>query len=169
MIVRTLALAAGLAGSVASSQLPEYAQQYRQRLGGAIDEITRAMAEFDADAARLGMSREQGIDRLARNPDSFVTDRAVRLREDSARLARLERQLASMQAAGPFARVAVMARDADATIARRAWAHFEPAVPMTIEGAALGAAGFLGGFGLMRLILWPVGRRRKLQLEGARR
>ena len=168
MIVRTLALTTGLAGALAASQLPEYAQQYRQRLGGAIDEIARVMAEFDADAARLGMSREHGIDRLARNPDSFVVDRAGRLREDSARLARLQRQLASMQQAGPFARVAVMARDADAAIAQRAWESFEPAVPVTMEGAVLGAAGFLGGFGLMRFILWPVGRRRKQQVQGAR-
>ncbi|MBX9758455.1 MAG: DUF2937 family protein [Beijerinckiaceae bacterium] len=169
MIVRTLALAAGIAGAVTASQLPEYAQQYRQRLGGAIDEIARIMAEFDADAARLGMSREQGIARLSSNADSFVSDRGARLREDSARLARLQRQFSSLQSAGPFARVAIMASELDTSIAQRAWGSFEPAVPMTIEGAALGGAGFLGGYGFMQFILWPVGRRRKLRVEGARR
>lgn len=169
MIVRTLALAAGVAGAVAASQLPEFAQQYRQRLGGAIDELARIMADFDADAARLGMTREQGISRLSSNSDPFVTDRGARLREDSARLARLQSQFAYLQTSGPFARVAIMATDLDTTIAQRAWASFEPAVPMTIEGAALGGAGFLGGYGFMQFILWPVGRRRKLRLEGARR
>ena len=168
MIIRTLALCAGLAAGVAASQLPEYAQQYRQRLGGAIDEIARIMADFDADAARIGLSREQGIDRLAGNSDPFVIDRAARLREDSARLAQLQRQFATLQGAGPFARVAIMASDLDTSIAQRAWGNFEPAVPVTIEGAALGGAGFLGGYGMVRFIFWPVGRRRKIRAEGAR-
>lgn len=169
MIVRTLALAAGVAGGVAASQLPEYAQQYRQRLGGATEELARVMAEFDADAARRGMAREEGIARLSGNPDDFVSDRGARLREDSARLARLERQLAIFQSAGPFRRVAAMASDADPVVARRAWASFEPAVPVTIEGAALGGAGFLAGYGALRFILWPFGRRRGLRVEGVRR
>jgi hypothetical protein len=169
MFVRTLALAAGVAGGVAASQLPEYAQQYRQRLGGAVDELARIMAEFDADAAQHGMTREQGIARLSSNDDSFVTDRGKRLREDSARLSRLQRQLAIFQTSGPFRRIAVMASDLDATTAQRAWAHFEPGVPVTVEGAALGGAGFLAGYGALRFLLWPVGRRRKLRIADARR
>jgi Protein of unknown function (DUF2937) len=168
MIVRAIALVAGLAGGVATSQLPEYSQQYRQRLGGAIDELARVMTEFDADAARHGMTREQGIVRLLENNDKFVSERGVRLREDSARLARLQRQLAVFQSAGAFRRIAVMASDLDAATAQRAWAHFEPGVPVSIEGAALGGAGFLAGYGALRFILWPVGLRRRIRLEGAR-
>lgn len=169
MIIRTLAVLAGLAGGVAASQLPEYAQQYRQRLGGAIDELARVMAEFDADAARHGLTREQGISRLISNTDVFVTDRGVRVREDSARLARLERQREIFRSSGAFRRIAVMATDADTTIASRAWAQFEPGVPVTIEGAAMGGAGFLAGYGALRFLLWPVGRRRKLRAGEATR
>jgi hypothetical protein len=169
MIVRTIALVAGLAGGVAASQMPEYAQQYRQRLGGAADELSRIMKEFDADAARHGMTREQGISRLIANSDRFVTERGERLREDSARLSRLQRQIEIFQTAGPLRRIAVMATDIDQPTAQRAWSQFEPGVPMTIEGAALGGAGFLAGYGALRLILWPVGRRRRLKYaEGAR-
>ncbi len=169
MIVRALAIVAGLAGGVATSQLPGYSQQYRQRLGGAIDELARIMAEFDADAARHGMTREQGIDRLSGNGDTFVTERGARLREDSARLARLQRQLEIFQTSGPFRRIAVMASDIDQVTAQRAWANFEPGVPVTIEGAALAGAGFLAGYGAFSFILWPVSRRRRLQTAGVRR
>lgn len=169
MIVRTIAIVAGLAGGVATSQMPEYAQQYRQRLGGAIDELARIMAEFDADAARHGMTREQGISRLGANDDKFVTERGARLREDSARLSRLQRQLEIFQTAGPLRRIAVMATDIDQPTAQRAWAQFEPGVPVTIEGAALGGMGFLAGYGALRFILWPVGRRRKLKYAGGAR
>lgn len=167
MIVRTLALAVGLAGGVASSQLPEYAQQYRQRLGGAIDEISRIMKEFDADAARMGMTREQGIARLAANADSFVSVRGERLREDSARLARLQRQRETFETAGAFRRVMVMASDVDPAIARGAWSTFEPAVPVTVEGFAMAGAGFLAGYRALRFIMWPVSRRRRIRTEGA--
>ena len=168
MIVRTLAVVAGLAGGVATSQLPEYSQQYRQRLGGAIDELARIMKEFDADAARHGMTREQGIGRLSANADAFVSERGVRLREDSARLARLERQLHIFQTSGAFRRIAVMATDIDQATAQRAWANFEPGVPVTIEGAAMAGAGFLAGYGAFSFILWPLGRRRRLQTAGVR-
>ena len=40
MILRRFALMFGLFCGVAASQLPEFAQQYRQRLGGALDELT---------------------------------------------------------------------------------------------------------------------------------
>ncbi len=168
MFVREIAIAAGLAGGVASSQLPEYSQQYRQRLGGAIDELSRMMKEFDSDAARHGITREQGAARLAEQKDEFVSGRGARVREDSARLARLERQLQIFQTAGPLRRLAVMASDLDVSTAERAWENFEPGVPVTIEGATLAGAGFLAGYGALRFILWPVGRRRRMRLQGAR-
>jgi len=168
MILRTLAIAGGFAAAVSMSQAPEYAQQYRQRLGGAIDELARVLAEFDADAARYGMSREQGITRLSQNPDAFVSDRGLRLREDSARLARLQRQLAEFQSAGPFSRMAVLARDLDPAIAGRTWENFEPAAPLTMEGAVMAGAGFLTGFGLVQLLAWPMRRRRALRAQRGR-
>ena len=36
LLRRGFVLAAGLAGALSASQAPEFAQQYRQRLGGAI-------------------------------------------------------------------------------------------------------------------------------------
>jgi hypothetical protein len=165
MIARTLAVACGFAAAISMSQAPEYAQQYRQRLGGAVDELARVLAEFDADAARYGMSRDQGITRLIQNADVFVSDRGVRLREDSARLARLQRQLNDFQTAGPFVRIAVLARDADPAIAGRTWESFEPAAPVTMEGAVMAGAGFLTGFGIAQLLAWPMRRRRALRAQ----
>ncbi|MBV9433737.1 MAG: DUF2937 family protein, partial [Hyphomicrobiales bacterium] len=40
MFRRTLSLAIALLAALAFSQLPEFTQQYAQRLGGAIDELT---------------------------------------------------------------------------------------------------------------------------------
>jgi hypothetical protein len=165
MILRRLALFVGLSFAFLTSQLPEYAQQYRQRLGGAIDEINRMLAEFDSDAGHLKMNREQGVARLGANPDEFVRQRAARVREDSARAVRLQRQLAAFETAGPLARLQVLATEFDPAIAARAWSAYEPAVPVTGEGATLAGAGFLTGWGLLRFL----GTRRRKPLSPVRK
>jgi len=43
--------------ALAGSQIPEFAQQYRQRLGGAIDELNRMIAQFDSEAAGQSLTR----------------------------------------------------------------------------------------------------------------
>ncbi len=57
MILRRIVFFLAILLGVAASQVPEFAQQYRQRLGGAVDELNRMLTEFDADAARLQMDR----------------------------------------------------------------------------------------------------------------
>ncbi len=59
MLVRRLTLFFGLVFAMAASQIPEYAQQYRQRLGGAIDELRTIVARFDEDSAREGLTEQQ--------------------------------------------------------------------------------------------------------------
>jgi hypothetical protein len=70
MLSRTLSLAIGLLCAIAAAQLPELAQQYRQRLGGAIDEVRVIVERFDTDAATNQLNREQALTRLA---ESSVT------------------------------------------------------------------------------------------------
>ena len=44
---RMLATIGGLGLAVTMSQFPEYAQQYTQRLGGAVDELRVVTEDFD--------------------------------------------------------------------------------------------------------------------------
>ena len=67
MFTRRLAVAIGLLFALIGAQGPEFSQQYRQRLGGALDELSRIVAEFDADAAR------QAITPSRRSPASKAT------------------------------------------------------------------------------------------------
>lgn len=159
-IVFFIALVLGLAGS----QVPEFAQQYRQRLGGHVDELNRSLAAFDAEVARMNLSRDTGIERLAGNPDGLARQRGEQLRADAERAARLERQLHAYEQAGPFWRLATFAREYEPEIARRAADHFEPAVPVTAEGLTAAIAGFLLGWLGGRAVIAPVQRRRRRKL-----
>ncbi len=165
-IARTMAVAVGLMGSVVASQGPEFAQQYRQRLGGAIDELRRIVQRFDMDATANGQSRESAADRLRTNPDNLVSRQGEAMRANIERLERLERHRQAFIDAGPFQRLVVLARDGDVDLAGATYQDFEPAVPTTQEGMVAAGAGFFGGWGLTLLIggmfrrLFGLGRRR---------
>jgi hypothetical protein len=167
MILRRVVFFLALLLGVAASQVPEFAQQYRQRLGGAIDELARVIGEFDADAARISLTREAGIDRLVANADTFVRQRGEQVRSDVERVARLEKQLTSYAEAGPFWRLGVFARSYEPDIARRAAENFEPAVPVTSEGLFTAVAGFLAGWLGGRALIAPIQRRRRLKATEA--
>lgn len=157
-IARTLGLAFGILGGLAASQTPEYAQQYRQRLGGAIDELRRVVERFERDAQAIGQTREGAIGQLDQSREELVRRQGEAMRANVERMERLERQSRTFQTAGPFRRLAVLAREADPEIARAAYLDYEPAVPVTVEGYAAAAVGFLAGLSIARLLGIPLRR-----------
>jgi hypothetical protein len=56
------------------SQAPEFAEQYRQRLGGAIDELTAVVSHFEEDSLRSGYGRRTALQVMAHNPERLVRD-----------------------------------------------------------------------------------------------
>jgi len=165
LIPRAIALALGLFAALIASQGPEFAQQYRQRLGGHIDELRRVVQRFDADAVAAGQTRETATERLAKDPDDVVRRQGRAAAEDRDRLARLEGQRRAFNEAGSFGRLLVLIREGDPAIARAAYLDFEPAVPATQEGVVAAGSGLLLGWGgallLMRSLARIFGRRRK--------
>jgi Protein of unknown function (DUF2937) len=151
-IIRTAALSLGLLGGVVASQGPEYLQQYRQRLGGAIDELHRIVERFEADAQANGETRDTAITRLRRNADDLASRQGTAAQANVERLARLEEHRQALMQAGPFARIALMMRDGDTDVMRAAYQDFEPAVPVTQEGVLSAAAGFLAVWGGVLLL-----------------
>ena len=156
-------LGGGVLCLCAASQFPEYAQQYVQRLGGAVDELRTVAADFDKSAEAVGYTREEALASMTGN------DFQIRRQDDMTRLfARLDRLSAhytALREASALERVAAITRFDDGTIAARAWDDFKPAVPLTRDGlvfAGLGfGAGFLTLFGLgwfgtaIRRRIWP--------------
>ena len=164
MLTSRLALFSGVVMGVTASQIPEYAQQYRQRLGGAIDELRAIVAEFDTDSARHGLSEQEGIARLAANNDPFVRERGAQMDGIVARLQKLSRASAAMAQSGPVGRIVALATDFDPLIAQRAYASYEPALPVTSEGFVLAGLGLVGGYGLFHACAAPFrrfGRKRR--------
>ncbi len=160
MIRRFLSMFMGGLMAAGASQAPEFAQQYSQRLGGAVDELRTIVRQFDVDARRNGLSREQGLQRMERAPDAFIAARAEAQRQTISRFERLEAQKAAMDAPDVWTRVLAMVRNYDAEIGKRAMGDFRPALPLTAEGVFFGLIGFLAGAVLTGIAVLPMGRRK---------
>ena len=149
-------VAGGLATAVASSQAPEFAQQYRQRLGGALDEMRTIVAQFDADAARSGLDRPGALQRYSLSPDSFLRDRGISLGSILGRCEALSAQAERLSTWPAVARPLALVRGSDPQVLEGTWRDYEPAVPVTAHGLAWTGAGFaiggLLGAGLARAV-----------------
>lgn len=162
---RTLSVAGGLALGIVLSQFPEYAQQYTQRLGGAVDELRIITAEFDTAATAAGLTREDAIARYSATKDSFIEGRGQSAARTFARYDELSAMLDKIRGANAAQRVSLLPQFMDSEIGARALEDFKPAVPVSIEGLAYGGGGFLLGYlltsGLLRLLMLPFRRRRE--------
>jgi hypothetical protein len=149
-----------LLGAVTFSQAPEFSQQYRQRLGGALDELRVIVSDFDDEAQRYNLDRDQALALYDSSSEDFIRTRANSMRTTFARYRRLSDQLSRLSGTAPLWRPLVIFSEPDATIVKNAWRDFAPAVPVTVSGFAWGAAGALLLSAIAGLIALP-GRRRK--------
>jgi hypothetical protein len=158
MFTRRLAVAIGLLFALIGAQGPEFSQQYRQRLGGALDELTRVVSDFDADAARQSITPVEAIARLEGNPDPLAEARGVAIEGDIARQTRLQNDFDQMRTAGTMKRLFAMTLDFDPGIASQTLQNFEPAVPITAEALVFAGIALILGWGGTHLCAWPIRR-----------
>ncbi len=157
IILTLISLICGLA----LSQFPEFEQQYRQRLSGVVDELSKIVAQFDADARQFGLSRDVALERYRESADDFLNVQGKNMEEVITRYDSLSAHEAEMEEASQFKRLWVFARDRDMELAKDTAEIYEPALPITPEGLAHAAGGFFAGWGIFGILLWPFGRRRR--------
>ena len=161
MLARPIAILVAAALAFVLSQAPEFAQQYRQRLGGAVDELRRIILQFDEDSLRSGYDRAAAIRLMANNPERLIRDQAGRIEDTIDRYSRLREQEAAFRNGGPFVRLVSFAKNFDRPLVERTFEAYEPAVPVTTEGLLLGGGGFFVGYFLVLTIADGLRRRRR--------
>jgi len=128
-------------GAVVFSQLPEFMQQYLQRLEGHLDEAKLALGRFKDAAAQSGMSLEQLVAGAAKNPDPSVGRLGTVVHEAALRVDELAAADTALRQASAWTRPFVFIAHVDGGIARATLAIYRPAVPTTAEGLAYAAFG----------------------------
>lgn len=140
---RTFVLACAIAGAGIASQAPEFSQQYRQRLGGAIVELRQFVEDFDADARDNGLNRAQALSTYATSGEKFLNDRGRTMQAVLDRYESLLRQQTAFQKTPALFRPLAISRDYDRPLLEGTWSIYEPAIPVNMHGFSWAAAGFL--------------------------
>ena len=161
MFMRFIAIILAVAAGIVASQAPEFAQQYRQRLGGEIDGLARVIDNFDNDSAAAGTDRPGGLALMARNTEPLVRDQAISMAQTIIRHERLSEQQTAFESRPPFVRLTVFVQDFDRPLVESTLRSFEPAVPATAEGVIFAAAGFLVIYVLLRVLGFLFSPRRR--------
>jgi hypothetical protein len=150
-----------VAGTVIFSQVPEFMQQYLQRLGGHLDEARRQLIQFKQVAAQSGLTLDRLIGQTTANADPAVAKLGGVMTEAVTRVDSLEAAQTAIQHAPLWSRPFVFARHVDPEIARATWSIFKPAVPTTPEGLVYALLGMLVLMSVYHLgIKYPIVRSR---------
>ena len=161
---RMIAGIGGLGLAVVLSQFPEYAQQYTQRLGGAVDELRVITEDFDRAATEGGLDRAAALGRYEASNDDFLAGRGGSMASTFERYEDLSATLVRIEGAGPIERLQSMPDYLDTDIGRRTLESYKPAIPVTVEGILYAGGGFILGYlvlsGLWRFLALPFRRRR---------
>lgn len=146
LLGRMLTMAMALLGGIFVSQAPEFAQQYRQRIGGALDELRAIITRFDDEASRNGLDRQAALGLYATSAEQFLRAQGDAMRHSFNRYQTLEQQSRDLEQASPLAKPLVILRNPDPELVTNAWRDFAPGIPVTLAGLAWGGVGLVTGW-----------------------
>jgi Protein of unknown function (DUF2937) len=134
--------------------VPAFIAQYRQRLGGALDQVSKDLAPFREIARQLhGGKIDKLIEhhQMSSDPTFQAEGNAI-----AAMMRSLERLRASVEALDTdlIQQILALAKRGDPQIAKAAWAAYEPAFSFSAEGMLFaGGVAFIAWL-LFMLIWW---------------
>ena len=103
------------------AQIPEVVQQYRQRIGGAADELLIIVRNFDEDSRRSGYDRAGALYLMKKNPERLVREQGQRMDDYTQRLDRLTEQQTALAGGVTVGAVFAVALNYDPQITSQAW------------------------------------------------
>lgn len=157
----------GLVCAVLLSQFPAFHQQYLQRLGGHVDELRLSVAALDERATNADLDRYTYVRRLIDNTDPVVVTEGQALMDTVARYIELSASLKRLSELPNYSVAGAMVLEVDRDVGAATLQAFQPALPLSLNGAGHALSGFfigyLGSMGLISLVTW---RRVPIKAEG---
>jgi hypothetical protein len=127
--------------AIALAQAPVYIAQYIDVLAGAQMESQKTYDDLEERAAKFDLTLDEFLTRLINNPDPLVKENAEASASTVDRYKRYTEALNALLYGSVWAKPFLLARHYDPSI--NAAMHFEPNVPLTMEGAVYALAGVL--------------------------
>jgi hypothetical protein len=144
--MRMLFAVVSLLPALLLSQGPEFAAQYQQRLGGAIDELAAVVRHFEEDSSRSGYDRQAALQLMTRNPERLVQDLGARMEENIARLDRLQSQQFLFNRGISLSSLVGFAFSYDKPLFDKTWEAYAPGLPLSFLGLFMLIIGWCGSY-----------------------
>lgn len=141
-----------VAGAFIFCQIPEFFQQYIQRLSGHVEELKRLVAQIQQAAAFSGKALPQYIEKFLSNSDQDFMSQGMLMQQVVQRFNELQETLTAMQEASVFSRPFVFFTHFQKDIAIGTLSSFKPALALTYEGFFYALVGLFAGYCLYILL-----------------
>ncbi|WP_068469554.1 DUF2937 family protein [Candidatus Protochlamydia phocaeensis] len=139
-------------GAFAGSQIPEFMQQYTQRLAGHVEELRHLLDGLRQIALHSNKSLEQYIQKFSASPDPDFARQGEFMQTMLQRWEELNQALLNLVQSPMWERPYVFMRDLNYPIAKATLHAFQPGLNLTIEGLCYTGIGLLIGFGLYKAL-----------------
>ena len=140
-------------GAAVFSQIPEFIQQYIQRLGGHADEAQHQVELIREAAQSSGQTLRTYIEIFMTHTDPSIVQQGQLIQRTIERAKELTEALQAIKAASVLARPFVFLAKIKYPIARAALEDFQPAIPLTLEGLIYAFIGLCFGLAFYQFVL----------------
>lgn len=141
-----------LSGAIGGSQVPQFVQQYVQRLGGALQIAQEYIGKYEPLAQDDGLAVGEFARQLAESTDPRVAGLGQAVQAQVERTMMLEEHAKLLAAAGPLVQPWELVRHHDAELLAGTWRDFR--YTLTLD-PAFAAVGTLWGL-ILNTVLWSI-------------
>lgn len=139
-----------VAGAWIGSQIPQFFQQYIQRLGGHIDELSYLKSQLNLYAGRSHKNLAQYTQKFLSEPDADFHLQGQFIQDIISRLDRLSNSLHSLLNSTDWNRLYRFFSEMDTETAKATLRSFQPGFSMSLEGVVYTGLGIILGYALYR-------------------
>lgn len=139
-------------GAFLGSQIPEFLQQYVQRLAGHVDELKYIIDQLSQLASASNKSLEQYIQKFVHSSDLDFVKQGEFMQALVTRWQNLNDSLRSLAQSSYFERPFVFLKEMNYPIAQETFYSYQAGINLTLEGLGYTAIGIIVGILLYQLI-----------------
>ncbi|WP_022727490.1 DUF2937 family protein [Fodinicurvata sediminis] len=139
-------------GAAAAGQAPAFQAQYRQQLAGRLDQARQDIAQLLREAEARGQTPEQFLQRAEQESGAYTRILVEDSRITLQAYQRLQEAYGALSNSDPVSRPFILLQHLDPKIASSVASHFQPALPLNLEGLAYAGIGLLIGVAFAALL-----------------
>ena len=141
-----------VAGAFVGSQIPEFMQQYVQRLSGHVNELHRLLSQMRQVASYSNKTLEQYIHKFISSPDPDFARQGEFMQGMFYRWEELNQALSHLTHASMWIRPYTFLKELQYDIAQSTLESFQPGLNLNVEGLCYAGLGILIGWAFYQVV-----------------